>query len=303
MSHATAVAPRISLEAWALLVALSLPWGGSFLFYRMLATELPPLTTVFGRLLIAGLALLVATLAQRRRLVVPWRAFLLLALLNNVVPFCLFAWAETRITGGTAAILNATTPILTTLVMRAAGAEALTTARLAGAALGFAGVAVLVGPDAAALSHDLPAEAACLGSALCYAFGALYGRRIHVPDALVAATAQTLCAALLLAPVWLLADQPWTLPMPNARAWTALLGIALLSTALAYVIYFRIMAVAGTSNLMLVTFLVPVSALALGAAFLQEPVGLGAIVGMVLIALGLGCIDGRLIRLLRRGMM
>jgi drug/metabolite transporter (DMT)-like permease len=286
----------ITPQAWALIIALSIPWGGSFIFYRVLAAELPPFTIVLGRVALAAPALYVMLRLRGQRLDIPWGAFLVMAVLNNVVPFTLFAWAETRVTGGVAAVLNAFTPIATAVVLHAFGAERLTRARLAGVALGFAGVGVLVGPDLRTLGRDLLADLACLAATVSYAFSALWGRRLrHVP-ALQAATGQILCSTLILIPLALVVDRPWTLPAPTAGIWLNLLGLAWISTAVAYVIFFRILSVAGAANLMLVTFLIPVSALGMGAAFLGEAVTQQAVAGMALIAAALVAIDGRLLR-------
>jgi len=293
---ATSTTPAPSAEAWLLILALSLPWGGSFIFYRLLADALPSFTIVLGRVALAVPFLWLLIRLRGQRLTVPWPGFLVMALLNNVVPFTLFAWAEIRVTSGTAAILNATTPIFTALVLRIFAAEPLTRARMSGIVLGVAGVAVLVGPSVRDLTADLWAELACLGAAMCYGFSASWSRRLKGVDPLHAATGQCLCSTLILLPLVAVIDQPWELPMPNAATWAALFGIALLSTALAYVIFFRIIVVAGAANVMLVTLLVPVSALAMGTVFLGEAVTANAMAGMVLIALGLAAIDGRLLR-------
>jgi drug/metabolite transporter (DMT)-like permease len=159
----------------------------------------------------------------------------------------------------------------------------------------FLGVAVLIGP--AALSGfgqgDLLGDAACLLAAAVYSLGATYGRRFKGIAPLKIATAQVTASTIILLPLAALVDRPWDLPMPSPGAWAALLAIALLSTSLAYLLFFRILAVAGATNLVLVTFLLPGSALALGALFLDETVTLRALMGMALIGLGLAAIDGR----------
>jgi drug/metabolite transporter (DMT)-like permease len=285
----------LTAEAWALIVALSIPWGASFFFYRFLANDFPPLTIAFGRVGLAALALYVLVRLKGQRLNIPWGGFFVMGALNNVIPFTLIAWGETRIQSGLAAILNATTPIFTAIVLHAFRAEALTPTRIAGVVLGFAGVAILVGPDAWAVTRDLPAEIACLLASVSYAFTALWSRRLRHVEPLLAATGQVTASTIILAPLMLAFDQPWTLPMPGVVAWLALLGAALISTALGYIIFFRILVVAGAGNLMLVTFLIPISAMILGAAFLHEAVTVSAIVGMAVIAAGLVAIDGRLL--------
>ena len=284
---------------WLLLSALSILWGGSFLFFRILAFELPPLTTVFSRVAIGAAAILIALRLGGVALVVPrseiWKLFVL-ALLNNAIPFTLFAWAETRITGGTAAILNAMTPMFTVLVTALIlRSEALTANRVGGVLCGIGGVAVLIGPQAL-LGADLWGQAACLLSAVIYGFAIPFGRRIKGIAPQTLAACQLACATLIMLPPMLLIDQPWTLPAPSLPGWAAVLGLGQLSTGLAYIIFFGLLASAGATNLSLVTLLVPVSAQVLGALVLGEPITMRALAGMLLIAIGLGLIDGRLVR-------
>lgn len=288
-------------KEWLLLITLSIPWGGSFLFFKVLVDELPPLTVAFGRVALAALALN-AVLALRGTSLIrfrrSWGAFLAMGLLNNAIPFTLFAWGETRIPSGLAAVFNATTPVFAVLLAHAIGAERLTWPRLAGVAAGFLGVAVLVGPGALAGGGGgvLAGEAACLLAALTYALASLYGRRFRDIPPVVAATGQITGAALALLPLAAILDRFWTLPNPSGAAWASLLGISLLCTAFAYLLYFRILATAGSTNLMLVTFLVPVTALLLGHLVLGEAITANAVAGMALIAVGLAAIDGRLLR-------
>ncbi len=284
---------------WLLLLALSALWGGSFLFYRMLAFELPPLTTVLSRVSIGAAAILLYLRASNVPLVIPrsqWRRIATLATINNVIPFTLFAWGETRVSGGTASILNAMTPMFTVLVTALIlRTESLTTSRLAGVACGIAGVVVLVGPDAL-MGADLLGQGACLLAAVSYGFALPYGRRITGVAMPVLAACQLSAATLILLPLVLLIDQPWTLADPTTAGWIAIGGLGLLSTGLAYLIFFRLLASAGATNLSLVTLLVPVSALLLGHLVLSEPITPRALGGMALIAAGLAAIDGRVFR-------
>jgi drug/metabolite transporter (DMT)-like permease len=294
-----AIAPRMGAQEWIILFALSILWGGSFFFYKVLVAELPPFTVVLGRVGIAALALNLLLLARRdplrtdRRM---WGSFLILGLLNNVIPFSLIAFGEIRIASGTAAILNATTPIFTILVAHLfTNDEKLTLAKSMGVLCGFLGAGVLIGPEAYSgfSKGNLLGDGSCLLAALVYGLGAVYGRRFKGLAPLKIATAQATAAAVILLPLSLLVDRPWQLPMPSPHAWMALLALSLLSTALAYLLYFRILAVAGATNLVLVTFLLPASALLLGALFLDESVTPAALLGMGLIGLGLAAIDGR----------
>jgi drug/metabolite transporter (DMT)-like permease len=285
---------------WGLLLFLSLLWGGSFFFYKVLVAALPPLTVVLGRVGIAAIALNLALWAMGQP--VPWsgtlfRRFLLLGLLNNVIPFILICWGETRISSGLASILNATTPIFIVVVAHLLTEdEKLSRAKLAAVALGFAGVLVLIGPAAFAPGQQLGGEIAVLAAALTYAFGATYGKTFKGIPPLQIATGQITAATAVMLPLALAVDRPWTLAMPSLQTWAALLAIALVSTALAYAVFYRLMASVSATNISLVTFLLPVNALWLGAAFLGEAVTAQALAGMALIGGGLAVIDGRLLR-------
>jgi drug/metabolite transporter (DMT)-like permease len=289
---------------WGLLTLLSLVWGGSFFFYKVLVQALPPFTVVLGRMAIAAIALNVWLLARRDPLSLDgrtWARFVLMGVLNNALPFSCFAFAEVRITSGLAAILNATTPIfgvLVGLILRT-GAP-LTPMRGAALLFGFLGVTVLIGPSALQGGGDLIAELACLLASLSYGFGGHYARRFsHIATVKVAA-AQSTTAALVMLPIAAVVDRFWTLPQPGLHVWSALLGIGLLSTAFAYFLFFRLLERIEPTDLMLVTFLVPVSALLLGLLFLHEPIKPQAWGGMFMIGLSLVALDGRIPRRLMR---
>ena len=291
---------------WALLIFLGLVWGGSFFFNGVAVRELPPATFVALRVALA--AAVVSGLLAARRLPWPgregWAVAFGMGMLNAALPFCLIVWAQTRIESGTASILNATTPLFTALAAHLLlRDERLTPGRVAGLAAGLAGVAVLIGPDAIrGLGGDVLAQAAVVAAAVSYAFAAVLGRsyaRLGVAP-MAAAAGQLICAAAVLAPVALMVDRPWTLAPPSAATWGAVLGIALLSTALAYVLLFRLLATAGATNTSLVTLVVPVSAVLLGVLFLGERLHPEQAVGMALIAGGLLVSDGRLGSLLGR---
>jgi drug/metabolite transporter (DMT)-like permease len=296
----------MTAEAWALLIALSVLWGGSFFFVGVAVQDLPPLTIVGLRLGCAALALNAAVLFLGQNSPRWWRSVPQLAtmgVLNNCIPFSLLVWGQTQITSGLASILNAFTPIATVLLAHVLTAdERLTAPRLAGAGLGLAGTVVLVGSDAfAGMDASMSAQLACLGATVSYALASIYGRRfnsIGLPP-MEAATGQVSLAALILIPIAAVVEQPWTRPMPDFETWAALAGLAVLSTALAYVLYFRILALAGATNLMLVTLLVPVSAISLGSLFLGEVLEASQLLGFAMIGAGLACIDGRLLIRLR----
>jgi drug/metabolite transporter (DMT)-like permease len=300
LSLAPPIAPTRSMSGsdWLLLILLSIVWGGSFFFAKVAVAELPPLTIVLARVTIAAAALHLLVLATGQRMpgeTALWRDFLLMGLLNNAIPFSLIFWGQKEIASGLASILNATTPLFTVLVAHACTAdEKATPAKLCGVGFGIIGVALMIGLDlAGGLGDHLWSELAVLAAALSYAFAGVFGRRFRGRPPLVVAAGQLTGSSILILPLAFLIDRPWTLPMPSSGTWAALIGLALLSTALAYVIFFRILARAGATNLLLVTFLIPVSALLLGIAFLGEVLSAHHLLGMLLIGCGLGAIDGR----------
>jgi drug/metabolite transporter (DMT)-like permease len=292
----------MNAKGWGLLLLLALLWGSSFFFYEVLVAVLPPVTVVWGRVGIAAIAMnlwLLATgqsvpLSQGR-----WLRFLLLGFLNNVLPFILIAWGETRITSGLASILNATTPIFMVAVAHwGTEDEKLSWAKSVSIVPGVLGVTVLVGPDAFGGGSSIWGELAVVAASCVYGFGGVYSRRFKDLPPLVAATGQVSGGAVILLALSLLLDHPWNLPMPDTGAWASLFAIALVNTALAYFVYYRMLASAGVTYISLVTFLIPVIALFLGTVFLGESVTVQALAGMGIIALGLAAIDGRLFRLL-----
>ncbi|MDY0883162.1 DMT family transporter [Dongia soli] len=292
-------APHLSGRDWALLIALSIIWGGSFFFAKIAIQELPPLTVALGRVGIGAIALILILLASGQafpRDLRLWRDFLIMGLLNNMIPFSLIFWGQQHIASGLASILNATTPLFTLILAQIlTHDDRITAPRLGGIALGFLGVAVMIGPDALqGFSLNLGSELAILGAALSYGFAGIFGRRFRGLSPLLPATGQVTCSALLLLPIVCVVDRPWALPMPGTVTCIAVFGLGLLCTALAYVIFFRILRSAGPTNLALVTFLIPVSALLLGISILGEDVAPRHFGGMALIFAGLAVIDGRL---------
>jgi drug/metabolite transporter (DMT)-like permease len=289
----------MTARQWALLGVLAILWGVSFFFSKVALAELPPMTLVLGRFGLAALALLLAARAGGHRMPRSprvWAGFLVLGALNSFIPFGLIAWGQVQLTSGLASILNATTPLFTALVAHAWGDERLTRSRLAGVLVGFAGVCVLIGPGALqSLGVHTLAELAIVGAAVSYGFAGTYGRRFRALPPVVPVAGMMTTAAALALPIALVVDRPWTLSV-GAQTWGALLGLALLSTALGFVLYFRLLATAGATNVMLVTLLMPIVALLLGALLLGEAVTAMALAGMALIFAGLLAIDGRLLR-------
>jgi drug/metabolite transporter (DMT)-like permease len=291
---------------WALLAILSIVWGGSFLFVGVAVRELPPLTIVALRVVTAASALLLTLrlmgvdLPRTRQV---WSAFLGMSILNNVIPFTLIVWGQSHIASGLASILNATTPLFTVIVAHyLTDDERLTGQRFAGVIVGFAGVAVMIGAAAfASLDASILAQLAVLGAALSYGFSGVFGRRFKtmgIPPLATAAGQVTVSSAILL-PTALIVDRPWTLTMPSTGAIVSLAALGLVSTAFAYLIFFRLLARAGATNVGLVTFLIPVSAILLGVLVLGETLAMRHMAGMALIGGGLILIDGRLLSALK----
>jgi len=290
---------------WGMILTMSLLWGGSFYFFKILVAELPFLTIVAARTGIGGLALLLFLLWRRESLRIPAGlalGFLGLGLLNNVIPFWLTAFSETRISSGLAAVLNATTPIFTVLFAHVLTKDQKMTWHTGlGAVFGFIGTAILIDPNAVMglAQGDFLGEGASLLAGVSYALAAILGQRYAGVAPMTLAAGQVLAAALISVPLALIFEQPWTLPMPGVPVWAALLGLALLSTSFAYVLYFRVLTTAGAMNISIVALLVPVNALFLGWLLLDEVVTLTSLAGMAVIGIGLACIDGRPLKWLR----
>jgi drug/metabolite transporter (DMT)-like permease len=291
---------------WLLLLLLSLLWGGTFFFYKVLDDAgLPALTLVLGRVGIAALALL--PVMWLRGLALParmtdWTPYIFIALTNNVIPYLVFATCETQISSGSASIVNATTPIFTAIVAHVRTRDERFSANsIAGISLGFVGIVVLVGHDVVhGLNLASVAQIACFIAPICYGFAAVNGRSFRGKSPVVVSTCQLIVSSIIVLPFELVIDKPWTLPMPTAATWAALLGMAVLATSAAYIVYFVLILYAGAVNASLVTLLVPPVALILGGLFLHEHLGWSALAGMALILVGLIALDGRLTKAVRR---
>jgi drug/metabolite transporter (DMT)-like permease len=290
---------RVKTRDWLELFLLSLLWGGAFYFYKVLDNAgLPALTIVLGRVGIAALALL--AVVQMRGLALPtslagWRPYLLLGLTNNIVPFALIAWGETQIASGLASILNATTPIFTAIVAHfATKDERFSANKIVGIALGFVGIIVLVGPGVVrGLSLSSLAQLGCVAACISYAFAAVHARKLRGTPPLVLSTGQLIASTVILLPVELALNKPWTLPPPTWETWLALLAMALLATSAPYILYFALIASAGAVNASAVTLIIPPVAIVLGGVFLHEHLTAWSIAGMLVILVGLIALDGR----------
>ena len=291
----------MTLSEWLMLLSLATVWGGSFFFNELAVRELPVFTVVGCRVALAAIALLFLLRSRGERM--PrgrrvWAAFFGMGVLNNAIPFSLIVWGQQHIASGVASILNASTPLFTVIFAHVlTHDERLTAGKLIGVLIGFAGVAVMIGADAIRdLGLNVIAQLACLSGAISYAFAGIYGRRFKIMEIspICTATGQVIASSIILLPLVVILDRPWTLQAPGLMTIGALIGVSLFSTALAYVLYFRILATAGATNLLLVTFLIPVSAILLGSLFLSEILLFRHVLGMALIGAGLVSIDGRL---------
>src|SRR5215217_7922376 len=287
---------------WAILLMLAVIWGGAFMFIGVAVRHVAPLTYVWLRLSIAAIGMLVFLKLKGERLGLPrevWGAILLLALLNNALPFTLFGWGQTHIASGLASILNATTPIWGVVVAHFLTAdERMSPRKIAGVLLGFGGVAMMIGPAILSdLGTDGLAQLACVTASLSYALAAVWARRFRRlgVSPLSVTTGQLTAGALMMLPFALFVDQPWTRAFPPITALAAITALALLCTAFGYVLYFRLIDRAGATNALLVTLLVPPVAILLGGLFLGEQLAPQDFLGLGLIALGLAAIDGRLV--------
>lgn len=291
----------MSGSQWLWLILLSIVWGGAFFFIGVAVDDLPPLTIVLVRVALAAAFLWGVLLVTGRKMpwtTTAWLAFAGMALFNNVVPFTAIVAGQQSIPSGLASVLNATTPIWTVLLLHfLTQDDPLTLNRLAGVLLGALGVAVLVGPSVIeGAMLDLRGMGLVLLAAVSYGFSAVWGRRLRTTPPLFSATGQLTSATIILIPLAIWIDQPWTLAAPSWNVLAALVGLAMPSTALAYLIFFHIISVSGTANVMLVTLLIPVSAIILGSTFLGETLLFRHYVGGLIIACALLVIDGRLIR-------
>lgn len=282
---------RMTPTQWALLALLSLLWGGAYFLTEIALAEVGPFVAALVRNGL-GAAVLVAVV-RARGLRLPrdaraWGACAVMGLLTNALPSALTFWGQTRITGGLAAILTASTPLWTVIVAHfLTRDEKITPARLIGVVLGLTGLVVIVGFEALrGLGGQALAQLAVVTAALSYAFSSVYGKRFAGTSPLVTAAGQTATSILWLLPLAAI-EQPWALAMPSAAAWVSLGVLALFATSLASILFFHLLATVGANNTVMVNFLIPIVPLVLGGLFLGERLRPQAFVGMAMILVGL----------------
>jgi drug/metabolite transporter (DMT)-like permease len=288
----------MSLRNFLTLLILSLIWGASFLFIKVAVATIPPLSVAFGRTSLA--AVLLYVVLRSRGLRMPgrspvWGTFLLMGFFNGAVPYTLITWAEIHIDSGLAAIVNALMPLFTVLLAHLfTGDERLNWMKIVGIFLGFLGVVALIGPAVLkGLGKDVLAQLAVMAAALCYAIAVIYGRRLKDITPLVSATGQLFCAAFLTLPMVLVFNDPWALS-PSFISVAALTCLSLLGTALAYLLYYYLLPRIGSTNLSLVTYLIPVTGVFWGALLLGERLHWSAFLALVLILAGIAGVNNRL---------
>ena len=295
----------MSRQAWALLLLLSAIWGASFLFIEIALGAMGPITLVFFRVAIASIAL--GLYAKLAGLSLPkdagfWQSVMVMGVLNNAIPFCFIAYGQLSITGGMASIINANTAFFGVIVAACfLPAERLSPRRLIGVLIGVSGVAFVVGPSEL-LRFDVAqiGQLAVVVATLSYAFASVWGRlRLQGYNSTITALGTSLSSSFVLFFVMIFAEGVPFFAITPALIIVAI-GLGVIGTAGAYIIYFKILAVAGASNLMLVTIIVPVFAVTLDAIVLRQWVSLQELCGFVIIAAGLAIMDGRLWSMMRR---
>ena len=289
--------PSASPRDLALLVLLSSIWGGSYMLIKVAVVTVPPVTIAAGRILLAAVVLVAVVHARGERLpsgARAWRPFVVLAVFGNALPFTLIGWGELRVDSGLAAILTGAMPLGTVLLAHAfTSDERFTVNKLAGLALGFAGIGALVGPDAlAGLGGDVLAQLAIVGAAMCYAMSTVYARRLRLLTPTVTAAAAMATAAALIVPFSLVLDAPWRLA-PTATAIAAVVALGLVSTAAASLIFFRLVRTAGATFTSLVNYLIPPIGVIWGTLILDERLSAEAVAALALILAGIAVINRR----------
>jgi len=293
----------MGIREWLMLLALSILWGGSFFFVEIAVAELPPLVIVLCRVGLAALVLWSIILV--RGIAVPrgkevWLAFLGMGLLNNAIPFFLIVWGQQSIASGLASILNATTPIFTVVIAHFFLADEQISARkLAGMLIAICGVVILVLPSIGlSETSTLLGQLAILGATISYGFASVFGRRFKSLgiSPMISSAGQLSGSTVLLLPFTLTLHSPLNMAMPGTNTLIAIILLAVACTAFAYLLFFNILSSAGATNIALVTLLVPVTAVLLGALVLGEKLQASHLMGMAGISLGLLVLDGRLFR-------
>ena len=293
---------------WLLLFLLSIIWGGSYFFAKIALKEITPMNLVFLRVLLASLTLYVIIKAMRKHIpkdLTLWKSFFAMGLINNIIPFSLLFWGQTHINSSLASIFNSTVPIFTIVIAHYfTQDERISKNKIFGIILGFIGVVIMFVADMQSENNfwEILAMLSCVVAALSDGIATVYGRRFHAMkvEPLVVAFGQVTASSIILIPVIMMSSELLHIKTLATTTILSVFALAIISSALAYVIYFRILAKGGATNISLVVLLIPVSAIALGVMFLDEHVKTSHIIGMITIFIGLIAIDGRLLKFISR---
>lgn len=291
---------RIDAQSWVLLLILSVIWGGSFLFIAVAVKELPALLIVLARVGIAAAILLPIHFVVQGRLprdLKTWVACGGMSIMNNVIPFTAISWGQHHITGGLASVINATTPMFAALFMAMAGLEGITPRKAIALGLGLVGVLVLKGGGFGDLGAQTLGILAVVLASACYGLSAPWSkvRLVGIPP-LTTATLQLTMSSIIMAVIVLLFAEPAQYAAASGKTWISLILLAAVSTSIAYLLFFRIIARAGPSFVSLVTMIIPVSAILMGYLLLGERLTINEVLGAFIIGLALVIIDGRMLR-------
>ena len=300
-SGAPATGYTMAGRDWVLLGICALCWGSAYTFNKLVVAELPSLTITASRLVIAAAFLTTLATLQAVRLPPfgrPWHAFFVFTLFSNVVPFLFVLRGQRETASGLAAVIGATTPLFVILLAHVFTAdERMQGRKVAGVVVGMAGVAVVVGADAlAGWSTGLAAKLSLVFAAFLYAVGAIYSKRIVGLPPISMAAMQMICGMVITLPLAIVIDQPWSLPPPSTKVVLAVIGTAIIGSSLSAIAYFHILKRAGATNAMLVTLMVPITPILLGALLFGERLLWREVAGAAIIGMALLIIDGRPLR-------
>lgn len=292
----------MNLFDWTRLIILSLLWGGSYTWIELALIELDPMMIVFYRVLISSIFLILICKVLSLTFKIEKKIFILLffmSLTNNVIPFNLIAWGQQEITASVGSILNATTPLFTVIIANYwPNGEKATLNRIVGVIVGFCGVTLLMGLSIHDIDNSIIGQVAILLAAISYAISALIGKEIKKIHPAISATYMLSISSIVLLPIILFSGNDLT-PAVSKQSMIAILGLAIFSTSIAYLIFYKLIENIG-SNVMLVTLLMPVSAILLSIIILNEAINITQVIGLILILTGLILVDGRALNFFKR---
>ncbi|NDD48754.1 MAG: DMT family transporter [Alphaproteobacteria bacterium] len=292
----------MNLFDWTRLIILSLLWGGSYTWIELALIELDPMMIVFYRVLLSSIFLILICKVLSLTFKIEKKIFIFLffmSLTNNVIPFNLIAWGQQEITASVGSILNATTPLFTVIIANYwPNGEKATLNRIFGVIIGFCGVILLMGLSIHDIDNSIIGQSAILLAAISYAISALIGKEIKKIHPAISATYMLSISSVILLPIVLFSGNE-LLPQASKQSMIAILGLAIFSTSIAYLIFYKLIENIG-SNVMLVTLLMPVSAILLSIIILNETINTTQTIGLILILTGLILVDGRALNFFKR---